>query len=177
MNNKMRFVSKNANLMVVLKPGLPGNHLTGQNPVTGIYVKFQNGIVDVKDEKMIEQMKNHPGYNLDYISVEDSEVDPYAGERTDLEPAHNIKEIQFGHIVGSKKTNTPVKLPPEMKKFIEAEAIKMAKAMLPDMMKEVFSQMKNPSSEVEAEVNDENTETNVMIEEKPKSKSKKAKIA
>lgn len=178
----MRFVSKNANLMVVLKPGLPGSHLTGQAPVTGIYVKFQNGIVEIKDEQMINQMKMHPAFNQDFIAVEEKDLDPFANTRSDIEPVHNIKELQFGHIVGGKKSVSPVRISPELQSFIEQQATNMAKAMLPGMMKEFMTKMKEEmstteeSSEGVAAEEDEETEIKETIEETPKVKSKKGEV-
>ena len=178
----MRFVSKNSNLMVVLKPGLPGSHLTGQQPVTGIYVRFQNGIVDVKDEKMIEQMKAHPAFEQDFIAVDEKELDPFAYNREDIEPIHFIKEIKYGHIDGAKKTQRPAKISPELQNFIKDEATNMAKAMLPGMMKEFLNQMKAqqedpsmmkaPEEDVEV-AEEEKTDTNVKMDKKPKGKIKK----
>ena len=72
----MRFVSKSANLMLVLKQGFPGNHMTGTAPISGVYIKFQNGIVDVKEQSLIDLMLKHSGYNIDFISAEE-EKDPF----------------------------------------------------------------------------------------------------
>lgn len=168
--------------MVVLKPGFPGNHLTGQAAVTGIYVKFQNGIVDIKDESMIEKMKLHPGFDRDYICVEEKEKDPYAYNRDEVEPVHYIKELKYGHVEGTQKSPRAAKISPELQKFIEEQATNLAKAMLPGMMKEFIQQMKNAPSnpsemkkleEVDSVANDEDTDTNVKIDKKPKGKIKK----
>lgn len=147
----MRFVSKSSNLMVVLKPGLPGSTVTGQLPVNGIYIKFSAGTVDVKDEKLVEMLKNHPSFGVDFIAVEDNLSDPYKHHREDVEPAHIIQEMKYGHAgetMGSKKN---IKLSPEVKKLLEEEAVKMAKDMLPGMMKEFLTQMKNEQDSAKSE--------------------------
>ena len=138
----MRFVSKNSNLLIILKPSLPGNHLTGQAPVNGISVKFVDGMVEVKEQSIIDSMKNHPGFNIDFIAVEKESADPFEYLRNDTEPGHVLTEIKYGHAersVGTKKKTT---LNPEVKKYLQEEAKKMAKEMLPGMMKEVLSALK-----------------------------------
>ena len=140
----MKFVSRNSNLMVVLKPGLPGNHLSGTAPVTGIYVKFQNGTVDVKEDSLIELMKKHPAFNTDYIAVEEGirEEDPYAYYRSEVEPTHVVSEIKYGHVEKATSSAPKRKMPPELEALIKAEAAKMAKEMLPSLIKETIQAMK-----------------------------------
>lgn len=147
--------------MVVLRPGLPGNHLTGTAPVNGIYVKFQGGIADVKDDKFIEMMKNHPAFGQDFIMIDEQMEDPFAYQRKEVEPAHTIQEIKYGYsekAIGSAK-NT--KLNPEIQKMLQEEAAKMAKAMLPGMMKSFLEEMKKES---------EKEGTNDIIEDKTEEK-------
>lgn len=144
----MRFVSKSANLMLVLKQGFPGNHLTGTAPISGVYIKFQNGVVDVKEESLIDLMLRHPGFNIDYISAEEEEKDPFDYLRNDTEPAHVLTNINYGHAEKSVGTpKKPMKLSPEIKALLHEEAFKMAKEMLPGMMKEVLTQVKNEQGE------------------------------
>lgn len=138
----MRFVSKSSNLMLVLKQGFPGNHMNGTPPISGVYIKFQNGVVDVKEQSLIDLMVKHPGYNIDYISVEEEEKDPFDYLRNDTEPGHVLTEIKYGHVERSVGTKRPIKLNPEIKSLIEAEAIRLAKEMLPGMMKEMVTQIK-----------------------------------
>lgn len=147
--------------MVVLRPGLPGNHLTGTAPVNGIYVKFQGGIADVKDDKFIEMLKNHPSFGRDFIMIDEEVEDPFAYHRKELEPNHVVQELKYGHVdkvVGSTK-NT--KLSPEIQKLLQDEAAKMAKAMLPGMMKSFLEEMKKES---------EKEGTNDIIENKTEEK-------
>ena len=139
----MKFVSKSANLMLVLKQGFPGNHLTGTAPISGVYIKFQNGVVEVKEQSLIDLMLKHSGFNTDYIAVMDEQRDPFEYNRNESEPAHTLTEIKYGHVeksVGNKRT---VNLSPEIRALLNEEAIKMAKAMLPSMLKEVLKDMQN----------------------------------
>jgi hypothetical protein len=49
----MKFVSKNANLMVVLRPGIPAQPITGTPAVPTLSARFQDGVVDIQDEKIL----------------------------------------------------------------------------------------------------------------------------
>jgi hypothetical protein len=137
--------------MLVLKQGFPGNHMTGTAPISGVYVKFQNGIVDVKEQSLIDLMVKHPGFNVDFVSVEEEEKDPYEYMRNDSEPAHVLTEIKYGHVEKSVGTKKPLKLSPELKNVLHTEALRMAKEMLPGMMKEVFTQMKEEMASADKE--------------------------
>lgn len=147
----MKFISKSSNYMLVLKPGIPGSSVTGQASQPGIYVRFRDGIVEVKDQDMIDRMKTSDGFrNGDFIGVDDHGEDPFADTRTPSEPAHIISEIKYGHVEGRKMTEVPVKLPASAKKLIEREAVKMAKAMLPDLLKEAIREMTAAAASNEA---------------------------
>lgn len=127
----MRFVSKSTNLNVILRPSLPGNPMLGTPATPGLSVRFIDGIVDVKDQDMIDLLISHPGHNQDYISVDDGQRDPYAYNRAESEPDHVITEMQFGQPVARKMGNATVKLPPEMMKIVQDMATQMVKEMLP----------------------------------------------
>lgn len=167
----MKFVSKSSNLMVVLKPGLPGNHLSGTAPVTGIYVKFSNGMVDVKEDSLIEMMKKHPAFNTDFIAVEEGakEEDPYAYYRAENEPTHVISEVKYGQLEKSVSSSKPKALHPDLQNAIKAEATKMAaemvKEMLPNLIKESIQSLKTEEAKI--------TSTNVKIDSKESKKGKK----
>jgi len=157
--------------MVVLKPGLPGSHLTGQSPVTGVYVKFQNGVVDVKEDSIAEMMKKHPGFNIDYIAVEEGikEEDPYAYYRSETEPVHTTTEIKYGHAEKSVSSPRKTKMPPELENLIKVEASKLAssmvKEMLPNLIREAIASI--PPKE------GKETGTNVKIDSTKDKKNKK----
>lgn len=135
----MKFVSRSSNYMLVLKPGVPGNQITGTPPVPGVYVRFRDGIVEVKEEELIHLMKASQGFkNGDFIAVDEHGEDPFKDERTGLEPEHIITELKYGTPEGRKVGETKGKLPPAVKKMIQAEAVKIAKEMLPGMVEEVL---------------------------------------
>lgn len=156
----MRFVSKQQNLTVILKPSFPGNHLTGTAPVSGVSAKFQYGILEVKDEAIIDMLKKHPAYNVDYISVEDSEADPFMYLRNESEPAHVIQEINYGHVEKSMGNKNPVKLSPEIRKALQDEAMEMAKKMLPSMLEEAMKGLisEHQNSKIEEDATEEKSE-------------------
>lgn len=137
----MRFVSKSANLMLVLKQGISGNPLTQTPAVNGTYVKFQSGAVDVKEESIIELMYKHPGFNVDFILADEEEKDPYEYLRNETEPAHILTEIKYGHAEKSVGTQKKRVMPPEIMEMINNQAAEIAKAMLPDMVKSVLESM------------------------------------
>ncbi len=120
----MRFISKHSNYRVVLKPGVPGNRFLGTEAVPGIYVKFEDGVAEVDDEKMIEQMKKFPGFGANFIIAEGGD-DPYADTRRSTEPEHNIGEIKFGTVVGNPNPKPLVTITAEHKKIIREQAKKM----------------------------------------------------
>lgn len=178
----MRFVSKSANLMLVLKQGLPGNVQLGTTAISGVYVKFQSGVVDVKEQSLIDLMLKHPGFNVDFIAVEEEETDPFEYLRNDSEPAHVLTEIKYGHAEKSVGTpRKPAKLSPEIKALLHEEAIKMAKAMLPGMLKEVLGEMAHGSKEEVSDddnyVEDETLKTEVPVPKKVTGKLKKEAVA
>lgn len=137
----MRFVSKNSNLYIVLKPGLPAQPLTGTPATPTVSVRFSDGVVDVTDPDLVKLMLNHPGYNSDYISAEDSAIDPYRFVRTASEPQHVVTELKFGHPTGRNLSPAVPALSPEVKKLIADQATELAKKMLPDMVKDVLKSL------------------------------------
>jgi hypothetical protein len=169
----MKFVSRNSNLMVVLKPGLPGNHLSGTAAVTGVYVKFQNGQVDVKEDSLIEMMKKHPAFNTDFIAVEENikDEDPYAYYRSEIEPTHVVSEIKYGHVEKAVSSAPKRKMPPELEAMIKAEASKMAKEMLPDLIRETIQSMKTENKDKETGSSNVKIDSKVIEKKDKKDKS------
>ena len=131
----MKFISKSSNLLIVLRPGLSAQPLTGTPAVPTISVRFKDGVADVQNQELVDMMLKHPGFNSDFISADSVPVDPYAATRQSSEPSHVMTEIKFGtpvnRIVG-KGDNT--KLSPEVQKLIQDMAVEMAKKMLPSMV-------------------------------------------
>lgn len=139
-----KFVSKNSNYMVVLKPGVEGNRALGTHAVSGLYVKFQSGVVDVKEDSIVEMLRSHPAFGSDFIEVKQDEIDPYVDTREDIEPEHVISEIKYGHSEGMRGTPKKMKLTPAMKKVIEGEAIKMLPSLLksnPKILKDIIMEL------------------------------------
>jgi hypothetical protein len=149
----MKFISKNPNLRVVLRPGIPGNVLAGKEAIAGVYVKFQGGMVEIQDNDLIEMMKKHPGFEQDYILVAENEIDPYLSTRTEVEPVHKIVEMKYGTPEKTTKGASTVALSQEVKDALVEQAKAMAKEIvrqsLPELIKEVTAEMK--ASEVVAE--------------------------
>lgn len=127
--------------MITLRPGISGNSLTGTASIPGVYVRFRDGVVDVKDEEMIRLMKASDGFKGgDFVAADDHGEDPFADSRVAAEPTHVISEIKYGHVEGRKVSDTQTKVPAAIKKMIAAEAKKMAKQLLkdPELLKEAL---------------------------------------
>lgn len=147
----MKFISKFSNYRIVLKPGLPGNRFMGTEAVPGIYIKFEDGVAEIKDEKMIDMMKNHPGFGTDFVTPGD-EKDPYSETRKSSEPEHNIGEVKFGNVVGNPNPRPLVTITPEHKKVIKEQAKKMLIEIAkdPEQMAEI-QKLANKEKEVDEE--------------------------
>ena len=136
-----KFVSKNSNYMIVLKPGVEGNRALGTHAIPGLYIKFLSGLVDIKEESIIAQMRTHPSYGVDFLEVKDSEIDPYADTREETEPSHVISEIKYGHSEKAAGSSKKIKMSPQLKRMIEGEALKMLPGLLksnPKILKDII---------------------------------------
>lgn len=142
----MKFISKNSNLNIVLRPGMSAQPLTGTPAIPTLFVRFKDGMASVEQEELIQMMLNHPGFNNDFIAADDLGTDPYAYLRQDSEPTHVIEEIKFGHPVSRNVAPVKTELPVEIKKMIQEQATAIAKEMLPSMvaatLKEIVSESK-----------------------------------
>ena len=141
----MRFASKSTNLHIILRQGLPAEPMLGKPATPAISVRFKDGAAEVKDESLIEMMLAHPGFNSDFISIEERMGDPYGLNRVSSEPDHIITEMAYG--TPTRKTVGPgPQLSPELKQLIAQEAqsiakpiaIELAKAMLPSLLEEAM---------------------------------------
>ena len=136
-----KFVSKQSNYMLVLKPGVEGSRALGTHATPGLYIKFNSGFVDIKEQKIVDMLREHPSYGLDFLEVKDDELDPYADVRDESEPAHIITEIKYGHTEKSTSSPQKTKLTPAMRKMIEGEAMKMLPGLLkqnPKILKDII---------------------------------------
>jgi len=147
-----KFVSKNSNYTIVLRPGTEGSRALGTPTVPGLYVKFETGTVTIKEQEQIDMMRNHPGFGSDFIEVKDQEEDPYKETRTNMEPDHIHTEIKYGHAENRKASSHNVKVDPKLKAIIEREAIKMIPGILkanPEILKGILSGLKEESEKTE----------------------------
>lgn len=142
----MRFISKTANLHVILRPGLSAQPLTGTPAVPTISVRFQDGVADVRDGDLAEKMLAHPGFNIDFIAADDSGSDLFARQRASSEPAHVITEMKYGHPVGRSVSPVKTEIPAELKKAIAEQATELAKQMLPGLLAELMKTSKEQGS-------------------------------
>ena len=172
----MKFISKSANLHIILKPGIPAQPITGSPAVPTLSVRFQDGVVDIKDQELIERMQMHPGFNSDFIMAADDAHDPYATYRQPNEPAHVVTEMRFG-TPGKRSVEGKVgNIPPELEKMIKDQAIALAKQIAPQLAKQILEEMvaaKDAASEPTVEETPVSDNVSVGVsdaatEEKPK---------
>ena len=130
----MKFISKNSNYGVVLRHGMPAEPLTGRAAVPGLYARFSDGKFETNDEDMIKLLLNHVGFNSDYISGEEDKVDPYADNRSEMEPEHDLVDIKYGSVVGNKNPKPKLVLNREQKKLLEEIAQNRAIEILKEMV-------------------------------------------
>jgi len=133
----MKFISKSSNLLVVLRPGLPAQPLSGMPAKPTISVRFKDGIAEIQQQELIDMMIAHPGFNNDFVSAD---VDPYAAQRKFNEPTHVITEMKFGTPV-SKIVSGGTQLPLEMQKLVQEMAVNLAKSMLPSMLESALKEI------------------------------------
>ena len=149
----MKYFSKVNNLRIVLRHGVPGNPVLGEAAKPGIHVRFEDGMAKVEDPEMIRMMDNHPGFNSDFIKVEDIDEqqsanikDPYGDIRKDSEPQHQMSELAHGSVASTTKTKVKVQLTPEMREALAETAKKMAMEMAPQMAMEMLKTMAKEGS-------------------------------
>lgn len=146
----MKFISKSSNLLIVLRPGLSAQPVSGMPAKPTISVRFKDGVANVEQADLIKMMLEHPGYENDYISVEEgaNKVDPYASNRTSMEPAHEVVELQHGTPVSREIKGDKAKISPEIQKLITDSAIALAKEMLPEMVKATLGELVKNNDEI-----------------------------
>jgi len=131
----MKFIARQQNFRVVLRPSIPGEKLTGRQPVPGLSVKFEGGIANVADDETCKLMLSHERFNIDFILKEEEALDPYY--RKPSEPDHNITNIEYGHVGKSINPKPLVQLNADKKKALTEMATEMAKSIAKDMAKEM----------------------------------------
>lgn len=147
-----KFISKNANLRIMLKHGIPPEPITGRLAVPGLSIKFENGVVNISDEETIRLMMAHSGFNGDFILAnEEEKVDPWKWQRREKEPQHNLTELKYGHV---EKTVTPKKPFDGMsvekrmlfEKMVEDTAKKIAVPLAKEMLRNVMKEQEEEES-------------------------------
>jgi hypothetical protein len=86
----MKFVSKSANLCVILKCGIPAEKLTGRPSQPAVSARFQGGLLSTDNKELCDMLLVHPGFNRDFLLVEDDVKDPYEISRRSMEPEHDV---------------------------------------------------------------------------------------
>ena len=165
----MKFISKNANLRIVLRHAIPPEPITGRLGVPGLHIKFENGIAvsksmgDFSEEKVTEMMLAHSGFDRDYVAVKEDQTDPYKGSRRENEPDHQITELKYGHAENIQGSSHNVRLDPKLKDVAQKMAIEMAKEMAPQLAKDMLLEMAKQSKAKKAQ--EENTREAATPEE------------
>lgn len=119
-----------------MEPGLSAQPLSGFQGKQPVYVKFENGVVEVKDQAMIDKMLIHPAYTRDgdYIVADDG-TDPFAERREEIEPTHIHTELKYGHVGESSMSPLrKTKVNPELKKLVNDLATKQMQEILPGLV-------------------------------------------
>jgi hypothetical protein len=144
----MKFISKSTNLLIVLRPGLSAQPLTGTPAKPTVSVRFKDGLADVQQEEIVAMMLAHPGFNSDYICADDVIIDPYLATRQSSEPTHVLTEMQYG--TPGKRTATAADLnafPAEIQRIIKTTAAEMAKSMLPSLVESTLKELVKSNEE------------------------------
>lgn len=164
----MKFVSKNSNLLIVLRQGIPGSHITGTPAKPMISARFKDGMFETSDDDIVNMLLAHPGFDSDFVSTEDTHgLDPYAYMRESSEPEHTVTQIKYGQPVGSGKP-AKIKFPPEVMKALQEQALEMAKAMAPALAAEYLKNAlttKKDVTEEELVVDSEMLAENTVLQE------------
>jgi len=129
----MKFVSKSGNLNITLKPGLEANRVAGTPAEPGLHMRFTDGMITVNDEKIVELMRSHDGYNSDFCEVAEDGRDPFEITRKDKEPGHIITNLKYGTPDGTMASKQKFNMSPEMTRAVQ----EMAKSMATEMVKEI----------------------------------------
>lgn len=184
----MKFISKNANLRIVLKHGIPSEPITGRGATPGLYIKFENGMVNIENEETQKLMLAHSGFNSDYICAEENNEDPFAHQRREAEPEHDVTEIKYGQIGKNLNPRKGPVMTPEQKKAMTDMAKEMAMQMAPELAKKLLEEMASkkevtpveeveeaPEYPIEDVLEDEATEEPVVDEAEAKKAASIAK--
>jgi hypothetical protein len=87
-------------------------------------------------------LREQPGFGTEFIEIKPEEVDPYLDTREEVEPPHVMSEIKYGHSEAVKGSPKKIRMTAQMKKVIEAEALKMLPGLLkanPKILRDVIT--------------------------------------
>lgn len=144
----MNFVSKYSNYLLILRSSRPAVPAIGQPSVPGYSVRFSgDGLAIVNDEKIIKMILASEAFRRkDVVTVESGDDDPYKETREQLEPEHNILEMQYGAVSGNVNPKSKISFSKEqkveIKKMMEKTVPKMAKEMAKEILKEMLKKQK-----------------------------------
>jgi hypothetical protein len=114
----------------------------------GVYIKFQDGVVNISDEEVIKQLTAHPGFNNDFIAVDNNGEDPFAYRREEIEPVHIIQDVNYGHVEGRRVSpHAKTKLDPQIKKLVDDLAMERVKELLPRMVEDTVKKIMEMGAE------------------------------
>lgn len=136
-------------MLIVLRPGLSAQPLTGTPAKPTISVRFKDGIADVQQEEIVAMMLAHPAFNADFICA-DNISDPYAASRQSSEPAHVLTELKYGTPVHREVVGAKPQLTPEMSQLVKSMAADLAKEMLPGLVQDTLKQLVKTHEEEKA---------------------------
>ena len=138
----MKFISKSSNLLVVLKPGIQAQPLTGTPAIPTLSVRFKEGVAEVKEEALVSMMLAHPRFNKEFVSADNLSTDPFVKGRKSIEPTHEMTKIKYGTPVAREiKGGDKPELSPAMEKIVKESATALAKELLPNMVKDTLEQL------------------------------------
>ena len=152
---KREFYSKYSKLRITLKPGIPGERITGRLAIPGEYVLFVNGKATIDDEtekEKFELIKRSTGFNTDFFLMEDekdSNIKNIIENTKSSEPRHTIQEIKYGSVGETKGDKAPVK-------FNDTQ-----KAAIKEMMSELTSDLKKETDLLREEISNLKKNENV----------------
>lgn len=146
----MKFISRNINLRVVLRPGIPGEPMVGRSPIPGLYVKFEDGVANVTDAESIKLMLlPMKGFGVDYVAADDEEAKRFT-RLSESEPEHDVYSIEYGHVGKNMNPKGQFTLPAELKDYIEKAAAKRAAEIAKPLALELLKEMMVSKAESEA---------------------------
>lgn len=142
---KYNFRSKYSNCQVTLRPSVAAEPLTGRSAVSGLHVRFKDGIAILDDsipreKEMLKLLMQKQNFGVDFILLDDGGVDPFADNRQPVEPEHDITEIKHGAVGRSLNPKPKTVFTSEQKAFMKEQIAKEATILAKEIAKEIVSQ-------------------------------------